>query len=161
GYVFKVDREVADEDATWNTYRGTPHNTPVFVHVEPERAEMTTAQAHYLREHIENFENALYGFYSRDPVLGYAPYINVDSFVDHFLLRTFSKEKDGLALSEYFFIDRDGKINMGPVWDFDLSSGYSDDPTRGPEGWSWRSPDDPWKGVWFYGLFSDPVFIQQ
>ena len=37
-----------------------------------------------------------------------------------------TKNIDGFRLSTYFYKDRNGKITMGPVWDYNLSLGNAD-----------------------------------
>ena len=49
-------------------------------------------------------------------------YLDIESFVDAFIVQEFFKQVDYATSSTRFYI-KDGKLYEGPVWDFDLSSG--------------------------------------
>ena len=76
-----------------------------------------------IRQHINDFEDVLLGESFKDPVNGYAAYIDVDSFVDWFLVNEIAKNVDAQWYSSIFlhYVPGD-KIYMGPIWDFDLGS---------------------------------------
>jgi len=74
------------------------------------------------------------------PVNGYAKYIDVSSFVDHFIVNEFCKNTDSYRISFFMHKDRDsigGKLQAGPAWDFNLSFGkaYYDFDMYVTEGW--------------------------
>ncbi len=86
---------------------------------------------------------------------GYAEYIDVDSFVDWYLISEITKNVDSKSYSSMFLNVVPGeKIKMGPLWDFDLSFGnvdYAD--SRYAEGW-WVKYHP-----WYEHLFQDPDFV--
>ena len=86
---------------------------------------------------------------------GYAEYIDVDSFVDWYLISEITKNVDSMFFSSMFLNVMPGeKIKMGPLWDFDLSFGnvdYAD--SRYAEGW-WVKYHP-----WYEHLFQDPDFV--
>jgi hypothetical protein len=56
----------------------------------------------------------------------YEAFIDVPSFVDHFLLNEFCKNVDAYRISAFLYKDKDsngGKLYAGPIWDFNLSFG--------------------------------------
>ena len=59
--------------------------------------------------------------YSQDEALfkTYDRYIDVDSFVDYFLLNEFFGNYDAGNHSTYMYKESGGKLHIGPVWDFD------------------------------------------
>lgn len=62
---------------------------------------------------------------------GYEEYINVDSFIDWFLIHELTYNLDScFHRSCYITKPAGGKLEMGPVWDFDLAFGnmYMDNP---------------------------------
>ena len=68
---------------------------------------------------------------------------------------------DGFRLSTYFHKDREGKIVMGPVWDYNLSLGNTT--MRGgeyPEGW-YSESISPQDFTYLDRLFDDPNFVIQ
>ena len=102
-----------------------------FDHVEPKPEEIIPAQKAWLVDHLNQFENVLYGPDFKDPTRGYAAYIDVDSFIDQHLLVEVTKNIDGFRFSTFFQKDRGGKIKMEPVWDWNLSFGNA----NGKQGW--------------------------
>ena len=88
---------------------------------------------------------------------GYAEYIDIDSFVDWYLISEITKNVDSQSFSSIFLNVMPGeKIKMGPLWDFDLSFGnvdYAD--SRYAEGW-WVKYHP-----WYEKLFQDPDFVDQ
>ena len=56
-----------------------------------------------------------------NPVTGYAAYLNPDSWVDHHLLNVVTLNVDALRLSAYFHKPRNGRLEFGPLWDFDMA----------------------------------------
>ncbi len=117
GYIIKIDKMDRNE-TFFNTRRGTN-----LAHVYPKGHEMPHVQRAWIRDYMSVFESVLAGTHFRDPEHGYAKYIDVDSFIDHFIINELFKNTDGFRFSAYMFKDRGGKLTMGPVWDFNLSMG--------------------------------------
>lgn len=155
GFIFKQDRADAKEDSSWVTDRNQPVGRPSLVHASPERANLSPEQVEYFRDYIQDFEDALYSPDVTDPDLGYAAYIDSDSWIEHHLMRVFVKDGDAQFLSEHFTISSDSKIEAGPVWDFNLSSGY--DGGAAPVNWGSSTFNNQW---WWGKLFNDPNFTQ-
>jgi hypothetical protein len=162
GYIIKIDRREDSEDASWDS-PGAPQSLEFLGHVDPKRSELTQVQVDYLRGYIDDFETVLFGPNSKDPNTGYAAYIDVDSFIDHHLLRAFSREKDMLALSEYYFKPQGGKLTAGPVWDFDRSSGSEGGSVAEAEGWILYGTNHNriFNYGWWGPLFKDLNFKQK
>ena len=119
---------------------------------------------------MDAFEDALAGENYQDPDEGYAKYIDVESFIDYYILNELTKNVDAYRLSTFLHKQRDsdgGKLRMGPVWDFNLGFGNVDYCIMGtPEGFvtSFNSvcPDDFWLiPFWWSRLLSDPAFRQK
>lgn len=146
GYLLEVDERL-DGDVYFRTRGGVP-----FVLDTPE--EPTPEQRAYIEDYIQQAEDAIYGDNRADPDTGYAAYIDVDSFVNWYLVNEIMKNNDAIFFSScWMYKQRDGKLFMGPLWDFDIAAGNinyngNDDPT----GWWIRiSP-------WISPLFEDPAF---
>ena len=152
GYIIKKDK-LDSGDLTFNTSKGQS-----LIHLEPDRTEITQEQMNWIKGYINEFEAVLYGPDFTDPIDGYAKYIDVGSFIDTHILVELTKNIDGFRLSTYMFKDRGGKLNMGPVWDYNLSLGnanYLDGWI--PTGWYYNllsAGDYPW----WRRLFQDPEF---
>ena len=150
GYIFKKDKGTRN-DVNFRTPDG--HR---FGFVEPD--EPTEAQFDYLSDHLAEFEEALYGREFTDPDKGYAAYIDVDSFIDLHLHVEICRNIDGIRLSTYYHKDREGKIHMGPVWDYNLSLGNTTmREGQYPDGWYHDTIYDR-EYTYFGRLFQDPGF---
>ena len=105
-----------------------------------------------------------------DPDNGYAKYIDVDSFVNYYIIQELTKNIDGnLRKSSFLTKERGKKLEMYHVWDFDLTIGncnYFQDYGYGA--------DNTYKGFfikdygylgygtgWFVRLFEDPAFREK
>ena len=81
----------------------------------------------YIDQLINQFENVLFGDNFTDPVIGYAAYIDLDSFIDWYLISEITKNVDSVNFSSiYMNVIPGEKIKMGPLWDFDLAFGNVD-----------------------------------
>ncbi len=155
GYIVKKDK-FDGGDVTFNTSRGQN-----LIYDDPIGTDMTQAQRNWIRDFFNAFEMTLYGSNYRDPIEGYAAFIDVGSFIDNHILVETAKNIDGFRLSTYMFKDRNGKLNMGPVWDYNLSLGNADY-LQGwiPTGWYNRQLGDG-EYPWWRRLFEDPAFRLQ
>jgi len=139
----------------------TAHDGVLLVHVDPQESEITSTQKAWLKNYMDNFEAALYGSNFTDPVNGYAKYVDVDSFIDFYIMVELAKNVDGFIYSTYMYKDRGGKLTMGPFWDYNLSLGNAN--YRGgldPQGWfhNHLPSDHSWDYQWWRRMFEDPEF---
>ncbi len=151
GYLIEVDY---NHPSDANFFTGGV--IPVQIH-DPD--PMAPAQQAYIHDYLEQVHKTLYGEYFADPVTGYAQYLDVDSFVDWYLVNEIFKNNDAIWWSSvYMYKARDGKLYCGPVWDFDLGAGNSVmNNTADPTGWWVRNPHVN-NGQWMARLFEDPAF---
>ena len=111
----------------------------------------------YIRDHINAFETALFGENFTNAETGYPSYIDVDSFIDWFLINEIAKNVDARSFSSIYFTHIPGeKIKMGPLWDYDLGFGNMDygDPQY-TDGWHVKYH------AWISRLLDDPDFVTQ
>ena len=168
GYIWKKDK-AAENPRTEKPFN-TPRNDaqrlvdpgdPPTRDLEGEPGYATAEQRQWLIDHILEFESVLYGPDFADPREGYAKYIDVDSWVDTWLLVEFTKNIDGFRLSTYYSKDRNGKIQQGPAWDFNLSLGNGNYLQGAyPEGWYHVGINNMQYPYW-PRLFEDPNFEQR
>lgn len=177
GYVLKIDQTDPDER---EFYAGNQS----MVFVEPQMKDYAAYpgrawQQNYIAGYFNSFYSALTGANWTDPATGYAAWIDVDSWVDHHILNVLALSSDALRLSAYFFKDRDRKIEMGPLWDFDRALGTSADgdwrawnprnwmanPTGnidgGDFGTDFFNPAGVFQNPWYSRLVQDPNFWQK
>jgi hypothetical protein len=162
GYILKIDTKDEDEFG-WTTQHGIPQaSDSSVVLVSPKADEMVPAQRDYIVDYVQRMENALFadrdaGFTRRT----YTDYIDRASWVDHHILNAFSANPDALIRSSYFTKDRDGKLQAGPVWDFDRALGsYWDERSWRYDVWSGVGGADVWRVGWWAALAQDPEFMQ-
>jgi hypothetical protein len=162
GYMLKIDR--ADPgDSGFRTARGNPtYGDGTLCYVDPKESEITARQAAWIKGYLNDFETALYGASFADPQAGYAKYIDVDSFIDHNLLNLLAMNVDALRLSTHLHKTRAGKLEMGPLWDFDRALDSTDG--RDDNAQSWHGTGDGTdyhKYIWWNRLFEDTNFWQR
>jgi len=152
GYIIKKDKFDSGEPS-FSTSTGQR-----LIYEEPPGDEITQAQKNWIKSYLDAFESVLYGSNFTDPIDGYAKYIDVDSFIDHHIIVELTKNIDGFRLSTYMFKDRGGKLNMGPVWDYNLSLGNANylDGWK-PDGWYYNLLGNS-EYPWWRRLFEDPEF---
>lgn len=122
GYIIKIDKMTGNSGSYWHSEIGGIN----FQYEYPKYDEIVPEQKDYIKNYVDSFEQALLSDHFMDTDIGYRKYIDVNSFVDFFIINEISKNIDGYFLSTYFFKDKaskGGKFRMGPVWDFNLSFG--------------------------------------
>jgi hypothetical protein len=163
GYVIKIDPADPDEIA-WRTEYGVPasENTSIVL-VAPDADDIAPAQLDYIQGYVQRMENALHanrasGWSQRT----YLDYIDRPSWIDHHILNVLVNNPDGLYRSAYFTKPRGGKLQAGPVWDFDRAlGGYWDERSEVTETWSGVGGKvDLWQSGWWGILAEDPEFMQ-
>jgi hypothetical protein len=151
GYVLEIDEE---RQAAWCFT--TPRARMSFCGDNPDNLGDTTRfrQREYIQNYITQFETVLFSPNFADPVTGYAAWIDVESFVQYYLINEFVRNIDGdLRRSTFVYKKRDGKLFLGPLWDYDLTSGNADY-LEGNQTAGWHIRRAPW----YARLFEDPAF---
>ncbi len=126
---------------------------------DPSGYTINDTQRQAITDWFAEMEDVLYGrnpdVVWNDPIDGYARYIDVDSFVNYFILHELSKNGDGLLLSMWVYNPdpaAGGKLTFGPIWDADLGSFSGNAATE-----LMRRADR----LWYGRLFDDPNFMQR
>ncbi|MFD1314040.1 CotH kinase family protein [Namhaeicola litoreus] len=151
GYLLEIDQldRLDPDDVYFRT------NSFLINIKEPSLDYESTAYT-YIKDYINDFENTLFSNNFKDPIHGYQKYVNLDSFIDWYLISEISKNQDSKDFSSIFLNVMPGeKIKMGPLWDFDLAFGNVDysDATK-PTGF-WVKDHK-----WYSRLFEDPAFVE-
>lgn len=95
-----------------------------------------------------------YCLYNDDPkeFLNYSNYLDVDSFVDYFIVNEFFLNYDAGNNSTYYYKNRNGKLANGPIWDFDNCA----------DNYSLQAANSEWTALveqpWYEQLIKDPKF---
>ena len=171
GYILKND--YWDASNSWQlAYHPIDH--PNFnvnlVYDYPKPSTIVPEQKTYIQGFINEFETALYSTNYADPAVGYQKYIDLDSFIDYFIVNELARNNDGFKKSSFFHKTKDnltsiGKLYAGPVWDFDWAwkniNECSIFAATDGSGWAHKindcNPDVNSPG-WYVRLLQDPNF---
>ena len=132
GYIFKFEWAIASENPL-PCPAGTPDGWSYLELWDP--LPIATKQQDWLINHLVSFNKAVHGTNIADAASGYPNYIEPSTFVDTVIINELTRNMDGLVRSQWFFKDRDKKINAGPLWDFDLIAGVGLNPGSMMAGW--------------------------
>ncbi|MFO7445727.1 MAG: CotH kinase family protein [Ignavibacteriaceae bacterium] len=131
GYIIKIDKDEGGFNAGWFS-QFSPYTNAwqrVFYQYDnPDPEDITVPQANYIQSFIYEFESLMTSPGFADPLSGYESFIDVNSFIDYFLLNEVSKNVDSYRISTFMHKNKDskgGKLKMGPVWDYNLAFGNS------------------------------------
>jgi hypothetical protein len=129
GYILKVDKTTANGVVAWNSpfLGGAPSTSivPFQLH-DPEIADLHPSQLNYIQQYITQWETNLAGPNFNDPNTGYASYIDIESFIDFYLMNEITRNVDGYRISSFLYKERfseGGRIVAGPLWDFNIALG--------------------------------------
>ncbi len=126
GYIIKIDKTTGGSPNQWTS---AFQSKVKFLYHAPQYNDLTAQQRTYIKAYVDTFEKRVYGADFQHPVLGYAPFIDMLSFADFFLMQEFGRTVDGYRSSSFMYKDKDskgGKLTCGPMWDFNLSYGNAD-----------------------------------
>lgn len=107
----------------------------------------------------QSVENAILAEDGIDPVTGksWQELIDMESWVNKILIEEIFGNSDGVALSQYFYLDgsrEDGRICAGPVWDYDLTMHREPNQLHINKGGLFGSP-------WYHALFQKEEFMDR
>jgi len=163
GYIIKVDKYTGTGGEDWLSDFDDIGGGDLYLQYHyPEASTMHPIQKDYIHSFVDSFEYALSSSYFADTSIGYNNFIDVNSFIDFYIINELSKDIDAYRLSSYIYKDKDskgGKLTMGPLWDFNLAYGNADY----CEGWltsDWEvstscGSDNPF---WFERLLDDTTY---
>lgn len=171
GYIIKVDY-FNDYDSWTSNYAplGQFAKNVHFVFDYPEPESITSIQQNYIKNYINEFETTLYSPNTPERRQTLSKYIDLDSFIDYFILNELARNVDGYKKSSYFHKDKDsdgGQLHAGPVWDFDWAWKNINECFFGAtdgSGWAYLVHQcDPWPvpPTWMTRLLQDPYFTQK
>jgi hypothetical protein len=173
GYIFKLDKIDQGEfnasiASQYDPYPGSSQEIRYIIH-DPKPEDLQAEQYAYLKSTIERFENTFLVDDISDPVIGYPSKIDVQSFVDYFLINELCKNQDAYRLSTYFYKDRDSinsLIKIGPVWDFNISMGNVNYCVGSSyDGWVYPyftyCPDDFWQVPFYWQVLLEDLSFRK
>ena len=157
-YMLKMDR-IEDDNSqlvTFSRYTSHLDYAAGFTILYPGRLNLNDTIKDTISQEISYFEKSLYSYDFNDPQKGYEKYIDVDSWVDYYIIQEFLANNDMCSRSTYLHKDKGGKLAMGPVWDFNnVCDNYLEVeyPTEG-----FFFADDR---IWYEMLMKDEKFVKK
>lgn len=135
GYLIEIDA-YASQESSWFT---SNRNNPVTIK-HPGDDDITTQQHNYIQSYFNLMESALFASNYTDPENGFRKYLDVESFLKHFIVGEYSGNMD-TYWSTYMYKEREeGQFFVSPCWDFDLA--FDNDkriyPVNGRSDWAFR-----------------------
>jgi hypothetical protein len=130
GFMVELDQQVyvqnqPNEGLDWFKLDDVP-----YAIAEPNTDEngYTIDHTTYIREYFESVRDAL------QRKSGYESLIDVDNWIDYFIVQEWAKNVDVGWGSVYMVKEKNGLLKHMPLWDFDLAFGNADYIDYGPTG---------------------------
>jgi hypothetical protein len=158
---YDINGKLMEFDPFGEPYHSNQYLETYFLYEYPKSENITEAQKTYIQTFIHDFETALLTDDFTTDERSYTDYINMASFVDHFILNELVRNVDGYRLSTYLYKDRSEKLKMGPVWDLNIA--YNNGGRIPMDDWVINYNDhvqqDAWMmPFWWPRLMKDPLF---
>lgn len=154
GYCLRVDGG-SNEIKNMNTFSMYTYQTENIVDsVYPGTSNLTPEMKTRIQKDFSTFERVLYSGDYNDPQYGYRAYIDVDSFVDYFILNEFSSNYDAGMRSTYIYTEVGGLYKMC-VWDFNSALDNYQEHAVDPKMFLLQNR------IWFNALIQDGNFTEQ
>ena len=123
GYLIELDARAPDEGEEGIDYFYSKAASQPYGIKSPDTEDVafTADRVEFIKNYVDSAYDALLGTdYS-----AVCNYLDVDSFVNGYILDELFKTTDVGFSSFYLYKDAGGKLFRGPIWDYDLSAGNS------------------------------------
>jgi len=150
GFLMEIDAKAGADEITFKTnHLGQP------VNIKDPDVEVSDENYNYIKDYVITAESALFSDDFKDMDKGWQKYMDMDSFVDWYLINEIAKNNDAcLFTSCYMNLKRGEKLKMGPLWDFDIAFGNVNyNGTYLTDGFWIKNT------TWYSRLFEDPAFV--
>lgn len=116
GYLIEIDAYAYSEASYFVSKKGIPVTIK-----SPDEDEIVKIQSNYITNFFNSMEDAIFSPTFTDEERGYRKYLDLDSFLRHFIIGELAGNTD-TYWSVYMYKDRNSdKLFTGPIWDHDLS----------------------------------------
>lgn len=111
--------------------------------------DVSSRQKQYIINYMDNVHRSIMNQNN------YSQFIDVDSFIDYFIVQELFKNVDMGFASVFMYKEKGGKLKLGPLWDFDLALGNADYIDYTP--YNWYSSESS-GNIWFHRLMQSNSF---
>jgi spore coat protein CotH len=183
GYILALDKTVGNGYSDFDAYNETnsfrskyddkgkisSDSKTHFLFEYPKKKDISETQKNYIKTYINAFEGSLLSNNFTDHETGFRKYIDQDTFIDYLILTELARNHDGYRISTYLQKDKDEKLKMGPIWDFDLAFGaesFCGSLNANKQDWVFNynnyCADDAWLvPFWWKRLLKDKEFVEK
>lgn len=154
-YIICVDRASVNDVQYLENFTNYTERLQSRIEIKyPGTKNLTPELTDYISRDFSRFEKSLYSFDYTSRRYGYPSFIDVDSFVDYFIINEVTQNTDAGLYSTYFYKDVAGKLKLA-VWDFNnCCDNYIEDQLP-MAGFFMQSR------AWFFMLTKDEDFINK
>lgn len=118
GYLLRMDRDSKTPIQNVNSFSKYSYHREHTIEIRyPGPDNLTPELQRSITQDFSDFEKAIYSYDFDNDENGYKDLIDVDSFVDYFIINEFTCNYDAGWLSTYIYKDISGKYKMC-IWDF-------------------------------------------
>lgn len=155
GFLLEIDAKAAAEDITFNV-----SHIGQKINIKDPDVVVGDDNYNYVVDYVTRADAALYASNWLDEENGYKSLIDMQSFVEWYLMMEITKNSDAkFYTSCYMNLSRSGKLKMGPLWDFDISCGGYPSELWGNESVNQTSGFHIKNASWINRMFDDPAFV--
>ena len=159
GFLMEMDEQM-DEVSKFYTSLSQP-----MMFKSPEFIKTNQSMMDYVMNIFETFETAIQStpnftaVYDANSIVHYSDLFDINALIDYWWIQEVFYNQDGVRRSTYMYQDLNGKVVMGPVWDFDWSSGGMGEVQATNQWFTWGHNNYQQKQQWYKFLVKDPYFL--
>lgn len=158
GYLLRYDRPTEIDlgtDRDIYTYSERMFQTAQDIAIRyPGKTRLTKELARDIELDYSAFQKALFSFDYDSEQYGYKQWIDVDSFVDYYLINEFTGNLDAGNYSTYIYKEVGGKFKLC-VWDFNNTCDNYQEEEVGSQGFFMN------ERAWYFMLMKDEEFVRK
>ena len=154
-YIVCVDRESVNDVDYLDNFTEYARRMTSKVEVKyPGAGKLTPEITDYISRDFSEFEKSLYSYDYTSRRYGYRNCIDVDNFVDYFIINEVTQNTDAGIFSTYFYKDISGKLKTA-VWDFNNCCDNYMEYQQSMAGFFMQNR------TWFFMLAKDEAFTEK
>ena len=155
GYLLRLDRGSSNPMQDLDNFTFYTHRVSLNLEIiYPGKSNLAEELKKSISRDISDFEKTLYSYDYDTQKYGYSQYIDVESFVDYFLLNEITCNYDAGRYSTYLYKEIDGKYRMC-IWDFNSACNNYQETEYQPDHFEIQNR------LWFFMLMKDEDFTNK